>query len=64
MDFDLEILITGFGEKIKGKKKVRTVLEMHRDFFDKCINNESYELSEYCPKPTKTVTYLMPYSWN
>ena len=64
LDFDLEILITGFGEKIKGKKKVRTVLEKHRDFFDNCIDDESYELSEYCPKPAQTVTYLMPYSWN
>lgn len=60
IDLDLEILITGFGEQISGKKIIKNTLEMHRDFFDKCIELESNEYSKLFSKPVQTVTYVTP----
>ncbi len=64
LDLDLEILITGFGENIKGKNKIKSVLEKHRNFFDKCIEEISQDMPEDYPKPTQTVTYLIPHGWD
>ncbi|RAH16383.1 MAG: hypothetical protein CMB56_001220 [Methanobacteriota archaeon] len=60
IDLDLEILITGFGEQINGKKSIVTLLESHRDFLDKCIDIGDSDFSELYVKPSKTVTYLTP----
>jgi len=64
LNLDLEILITGFGEKITGKNKVKNILEKHRNYFDNCIENISNDLPENFPKPAQTVTYLIPNEWN
>ena len=64
IDLDLEILITGFGEQIKGKHDINSTLEKHRDFFDKCIEYESEDFPDLWEKPTQTVTYLSPKNWD
>ena len=64
IDLDLEILITGFGEQINGKKVINNALELQRDFLDTCIDLESSEYSKLFSKPAQTVTYLTPNDWN
>jgi len=64
IDLDLKILITGFGEQIKGKNKIKSVLEKHRDFFDKCIDFENNEKFADWEKPAQTVTFLTPKNWD
>ena len=57
-------MITGFGEQIKGKNKIKSVLEKHRDFFDKCIDFENNENFTNWEKPAQTVTFLTPKNWD
>jgi len=64
IDLDLDILITGFGEQIAGQKIIKSTLEKHRDFFDKCIELEIESQSELWEKPAQTVTYISPKNWD
>ena len=64
LELDLEILISGFGGQISGKEHIKSILENHRDFFDKCIDSDINEKYEEWDKPTQTVTYLTPKKWD
>jgi len=64
IDLDLEILISGFGDQISGKKNIKSILEKHRDFLDNCIELEINEKFEDWQKPAQTVTYLTPKNWD
>ena len=57
-------MITGFGEQIKGKNKIKSVLEKHRDFFDKCIDFENNENFTNWETPAQTVTFLTAKNWD